>query len=71
MRTGAVLLLVGWALVSPSGSRAETPATVILEELTWTEVRDLIRAGTTTIIVPTGGTEQNGPHMAIGKHNSG
>ncbi|MBI3981985.1 MAG: creatininase family protein [Gemmatimonadetes bacterium] len=42
---------------------------VYLEELTWTEVRDAIQAGTTTVIVPTGGTEQNGPHMALGKHN--
>ena len=33
------------------------------------EVRDLVRSGTTTIILPTGGTEQNGPHMALGKHN--
>ena len=66
---GAVLLLMGWSLLSPAASRAQTPATVILEELTWTEVRDLIRGGVTTIIVPTGGTEQNGPHMAIGKHN--
>src|SRR5262245_43990358 len=42
---------------------------VYLEELTWTEVRDQVRAGTTTIIVPIGGTEQNGPAMALGKHN--
>ena len=35
----------------------------------WMEVRDAIVAGKTTVIVPTGGTEQNGPHMAIGKHN--
>ena len=69
MRTSAVLALVGWTLVSPGGSWGETPATVFLEELTWTEVRDLIRSGATTIIVPTGGTEQNGPHMAVGKHN--
>ena len=69
MRTSAVLALVGWTLVAPSGSWAEAPATVFLEELTWTEVRDLIRSGATTIIVPTGGTEQNGPHMALGKHN--
>jgi creatinine amidohydrolase/Fe(II)-dependent formamide hydrolase-like protein len=48
---------------------AQTPDTVHLEELTWTEVRDLLKAGTTTIIVPTGGTEQNGPHMILGKHN--
>ena len=42
---------------------------VQLEALTWTEVRALIRAGKTTVIVPTGGTEQNGPHMVLGKHN--
>src|SRR5262245_1047934 len=48
---------------------AEAPDTVWLEELTWTEVRDLIQSGKTTVIVPTGGTEQNGPHMVLGKHN--
>jgi creatinine amidohydrolase/Fe(II)-dependent formamide hydrolase-like protein len=42
---------------------------VWLEELTWLEVRDAIRAGKTTIIVPTGGMEQNGPYLATGKHN--
>jgi creatinine amidohydrolase/Fe(II)-dependent formamide hydrolase-like protein len=47
---------------------AQTPDTVFLEELTWTEVRAAIDSGTTTIIVPTAGTEQNGPHMALGKH---
>jgi creatinine amidohydrolase len=40
-----------------------------LEELTWMEVRDLMKAGKTTIIVPTGGVEQNGPYLAAGKHN--
>ena len=49
--------------------RAEVPDTVFLEELTWTEVRDALKAGRTTIILPTGGTEQSGPHMALGKHN--
>jgi len=33
------------------------------------ELRDLVRSGTTTILLPIGGTEQNGPHMALGKHN--
>ena len=42
--------------------------TVFLEELTWTEVRDLMANGTKTIIVPTAGTEQNGPHVVLGKH---
>ena len=48
---------------------AQVPDTVFLEELTWTEVRDAIQAGTTTVIIATGGTEQNGPHMVLGKHN--
>lgn len=42
---------------------------VWLEELTWLEVRDALRAGTTTAIVSTGGIEQNGPYLALGKHN--
>ncbi|RWB68306.1 MAG: creatininase family protein [Mesorhizobium sp.] len=44
-------------------------ASVFLEDQTWTELRDLVAAGTTTIIIPIGGTEQSGPAMALGKHN--
>jgi creatinine amidohydrolase/Fe(II)-dependent formamide hydrolase-like protein len=40
-----------------------------LEELTWMDVRDAIKAGKTTIIIPTGGQEPNGPWLATGKHN--
>lgn len=43
--------------------------TVWLEEMTWLEVRDALKAGKTTVIVPTGGVEQNGPYLALGKHN--
>jgi creatinine amidohydrolase len=42
---------------------------VFIEELTWMEVRDAIKAGTTTAIVGTGGIEPNGPYVATGKHN--
>ena len=48
---------------------AQALDTVFLEELTWTELRGLVRAGKTTVLLPIGGTEQNGPHMALGKHN--
>jgi creatinine amidohydrolase/Fe(II)-dependent formamide hydrolase-like protein len=66
-----LLIALGCLVVlAPVGARAGAPDTVLLEELTWTEVRDAIRAGKTTIIVPAGGTEQNGPHMALGKHNA-
>jgi creatinine amidohydrolase/Fe(II)-dependent formamide hydrolase-like protein len=63
------LLLSLSILIGATGSRAQIPASVFLEELTWTELRDLVKSGKTTIIVPIGGTEQNGPHMALGKHN--
>jgi len=49
---------------------AEPPDTVFLEELTWSELRALIQAGRATVILPIGGTEQSGPHMALGKHNA-
>ncbi len=42
---------------------------VWIDELTWLEVRDAIRSGKTTAIIPTGGVEQNGPYLATGKHN--
>lgn len=42
---------------------------VWIEELTWMEVRDAIAAGKTTVIIPTGGIEQNGPYAVTGKHN--
>jgi creatinine amidohydrolase len=41
---------------------------VFLGELTWLEVRDALRAGKTTVIVATGGIEQNGPYLALDKH---
>lgn len=64
-----------WALlwVLGSGCRvalAQTPPTVFLQELTWTELRDDIRSGKTTILIPIGGTEQSGPYVALGKHNA-
>src|SRR4029077_4253895 len=66
----ARLLLLPLLILSfaPFAYSEERPS-VVLEDLTWTELRDEIGAGKTTIIVPIGGTEQNGPAMALGKHN--
>ena len=41
---------------------------LLIEDLTWTEVRDAIAAGKTTAIYYAASTEQNGPGMALGKH---
>jgi creatinine amidohydrolase/Fe(II)-dependent formamide hydrolase-like protein len=43
--------------------------TVWIEEMTWMDVRDAMKAGKTTVIIPTGGVEPNGPWLALGKHN--
>jgi len=40
-----------------------------LEELTWSEVAAALDRGYDTVLIPTGGTEQNGPHLPLGKHN--
>ena len=55
-----------FTLVSPAHA---APASPYLEELTWVELRARIAEGATTVLVPIGGTEQNGPHMVLGKHN--
>ena len=49
---------------------ADRAASVYVEELTSTELAARVRAGATTVLVPIGGTEQNGAHMALGKHNA-
>ncbi len=43
--------------------------TVFMEDMTWPEIREVLANGTTTVLIPTGGTEQNGPHLILGKHN--
>lgn len=57
------------ALHFATAVQAAAPATPFIEDMTWVEVRDAQRAGKTTLIIPVGGTEQNGPHMTLGKHN--
>lgn len=65
----AAVVTVGVLLSSMLMTAAPLPSTVTIEDMTWTEVRDALTNGYTSVIVPTGGLEQNGPHMAIGKHN--
>jgi creatinine amidohydrolase len=62
--------LVALVLLALSASATCTvPTSVFLEDLTSPELAAQIATGRTTILVPIGGTEQNGPHMALGKHN--
>jgi creatinine amidohydrolase len=53
-------------LLSPA-LKAQTNS-LLIEDMTWTEVRDAIAAGKTTAIYYAASTEQNGPGVALGKH---
>jgi len=44
-------------------------SSVWIDDLTWPEVQAAIAGGKRTAIIYTGSSEQNGPHMVIGKHN--
>ncbi|MGA2551078.1 MAG: creatininase family protein [Burkholderiaceae bacterium] len=70
-RASARLALFIFTLVVSTGAPAASPAlqSVYLEDLTWTELKGAISTGKTIVIVPIGGTEQNGPDIALGKHN--
>ena len=74
-RAAAAALLAALGALHASTVLAAPPAppaglaAVDLEALTSTELRDRIAHGTTTVLVPIGGTEQNGAHMILGKHN--
>ena len=60
--------LLAALLMAPHATWAAS--SVYLEEMTTAEVSAGLRAGHSTLIIPVGGTEQNGPHMALGKHNT-
>lgn len=74
---GAVIVVSAFQATAPGPIRPDPKAprpiepldTVFLEEMTWMEIRDALAAGKRTVIVPTGGVEQNGPYLATGKHN--
>lgn len=70
MRRGALAAAAFLTLMLPGSLGAAAPSTVFLEALTSTEFRDLAATRSLVIIVPVGGTEQNGPHMTLGKHNT-
>src|SRR5437763_5577400 len=63
--------IVAWFLIAfatgTAGVRADTRS-LLIEDMTWTEVRNAIAGGKTTAIYYAGSIEQNGPGLALGKH---
>jgi creatinine amidohydrolase/Fe(II)-dependent formamide hydrolase-like protein len=75
--TFTALLVATWLGQLPDPVRPDPKAprpiaavdSVFLEDLTWMEIRDAMKAGKDTVIVATGGIEQNGPYLVLNKHN--
>ena len=63
------IALAAAAAIAVAAPRLAAQRSVYIEDLTWPEVQGAIRSGRSSAIIYTGSTEQNGPHMAIGKHN--
>jgi creatinine amidohydrolase len=62
-----------WLVILLLPMSAFAQKSVYLEELTTAEVAVMVKNSPSVpsiVIIPIGGTEQNGPHMAIGKHNT-
>ena len=78
MRTKLMVLLT-LSLFAASASAQQDAAdkartiaginSVWIEELTQPELRDLIKDGYTTVLIITGGVENNSANLAMGKHN--
>lgn len=57
-------------LLSAAPAYAQLGESVYMEELTWGEISQRLQTGSATVIVPTGSTQQMGPHMVTGGHNT-
>ncbi len=72
----SVALVAGLAAPMPNpvspdfnGTRPIAAAdTVFIADMTWMEVRDAMKDGKDTVIIATGGIEQNGPYLVANKH---
>ncbi len=62
-------LLAVVALLLSSGAALAQSTSVMIDDLTTTEVQAAIDAGKTTALYYVGGTHQNGSAVALGKHN--
>jgi creatinine amidohydrolase len=54
---------------APEGTPSQAPDTVFIDELTWEETRDALKAGTRTAIVPAGGTVTISDRLVLGTPN--
>jgi creatinine amidohydrolase/Fe(II)-dependent formamide hydrolase-like protein len=77
------LVLIGAVMVSAQNAGETRPLkeyvnppairpvdSVFMEDMTWLEIRNAMKAGKTTVIVPAGGLEATGPFVTLNKHQN-
>jgi creatinine amidohydrolase len=72
LKTALTTFCAAWLICAhafATAAPAASQTSLHIEDMTWTELRDQLKAGSTTVLIPIGGTEQNGPHIVLGKHN--
>jgi len=72
MNTRILMVVAALSVAASPALQAQRPnllAAPYTETMPWTDIRGAIDGGKKVIIIPTGGVEQNGPHMTLGKHN--
>ena len=70
LHVAAVALGLQYGTPAPVAAADAAAPSLHMRAMTWLDVKGAIERGATTVIVPTGGIEQNGPHMALGKHDT-
>jgi creatinine amidohydrolase/Fe(II)-dependent formamide hydrolase-like protein len=73
--SGAAVLAQTETQPRPLKQYANPPAirpvdTVLMEEMTWLEITNAMKAGKTTVILPAGGLEATGPFITLDKHQN-
>ena len=65
-RNGLLAISVSFIFLLSNGVIAQNKGkSVVLQEMTWTDVRDYLKAND-MVIIPLGSTEQHGPHLPLG-----
>ncbi|HJO12612.1 MAG TPA: creatininase family protein [Gammaproteobacteria bacterium] len=69
LRKVITIVILGSNFLYAGGSVLAQPTSVMIDDLTTTEVQAAIDGGKTTAIYYVGGTHQSGPAVVLGKHN--
>ncbi len=69
LKTIKMMTLASALAMTASYAYAQATKSVYIEEMTWMEVQSRLNSGNSIVIIPSGATQQEGPHMVTGAHD--